>query len=173
MSEEEMAPLKAAHADLQAKISHADDASAHSKQATADKHESRLRAEEQIRWTVKRVKSHAAYTEGIGANLGIVGHEKSFDLKTSSPDLSGTDQSDGNVTLSFSKYKSDGITLYSKREGDADWIKLDRITHSPFHDNRPLLTVGKPELRRYIAVYMSKNDEIGKYSDEVVLSCAP
>lgn len=42
-----------------------------------------------------------------------------------------------------------------------DWVLLGRATNSPYVDNRPLLQIGKLELRRYTAVTMSKDKEIG------------
>jgi hypothetical protein len=65
------------------------------------------------------------------------------------------------------------VNIYCQRENDTGWTKLARDLGSPYVDNRPLLQSGKPELRRYTAVYMTKDDEIGKYSNEVVVSCAP
>src|SRR5260370_31009190 len=44
---------------------------------------------------------------------------------------------------------------------------------SPYTDNRPLLAVGNPELREYKAVYVQSDAEIGLFSDEVVVNCAP
>jgi len=52
-------------------------------------------------------------------------------------------------------------------------VWLGRATVSPFVDRRPLLTPGKPELRRYTAVFMSKDQEVGQYSQELVVNCAP
>lgn len=40
-------------------------------------------------------------------------------------------------------------------------------------DNRPLLAAGKPELREHKAVYFQSDAEIGLFSDEVVVNCAP
>jgi hypothetical protein len=40
-------------------------------------------------------------------------------------------------------------------------------------NNRPLLAAGKPELREYKAVYVVSDAEIGLFSDEVVVNCAP
>jgi len=40
-------------------------------------------------------------------------------------------------------------------------------------DVRPLVQIGKLELRRYSAVYVFKDKEDGSYSDEVVFNCAP
>ena len=79
----------------------------------------------------------------------------------------------GVVELDFDKSISDGVNLYSKRDGDADFIFLARDTASPYIDNRPLLVVGKPELREYKAVYVQSDAEIGLFSDEVVVNCAP
>ena len=77
------------------------------------------------------------------------------------------------VVLSFTKYASEGINVYCQRSDDTDWVLLGRATLSPYIDNRPLLEVGKPELRRYTAIFMLKDKEIGKFSNDLVISCAP
>ncbi len=81
--------------------------------------------------------------------------------------------SGGVVELDFDKSISDGVNIYAKRDGDADFVFLARDTASPYIDNRPLLAVGKPELREYKAVYVQSDAEIGLFSDEVVVNCAP
>jgi hypothetical protein len=68
-------------------------------------------------------------------------------------------------------------------DGDADFIFFARETAlaapksdegwSPYIDNRPLFVASKPELREYKAVYVQNDDEIGLFSDEVVVNCAP
>ena len=84
------------------------------------------------------------------------------------------------VELDFDKSISDGVNMnpesfrgYAKRDGDADFVFLARDTASPYIDNRSLLAVGKPELREYKAVYVQSDAEIGLFSDEVVVNCAP
>jgi hypothetical protein len=52
------------------------------------------------------------------------------------------------------------------------------IRHGPRHrlpymDNGPLLASGKPELRDHKRVYVQNDAEIGLFSDEVVVNCAP
>src|SRR6266446_1913219 len=79
--------------------------------------------------------------------------------------------SGGVVELDFDKSISDGVNIYAKRNGDADFVFLARDTASPYIDNRPLLAVGKPELREYKAVYVQSDAEIGLFSDEVVVNC--
>ena len=105
--------------------------------------------------------------------FGIEGAEVNIDLSSAKPHLIGVDQTGGVVEIRFNKLKSDGICLYCKREGDADWVALAHPTSSPYVDNRPLLQADKPEIRRYTGVFMLKNQEVGQYSDEVVVNCAP
>ena len=169
----DLAALTAAKADFHTKIEHLNDAVAQAKQTTADKNDSRNHIVNLIRAEARRIKARATYSDGLGAQLGIVGVKDSHDLSTSRPELTGIDQTDGVVILSFSKYNSDGINIYSKRDNDADWVLLTRATLSPFVDARPLLQAGKPELRQYCATYVLKDKEVGHYSDEVVVNCTP
>ena len=173
LSESDLNALKAATTDLHVKSAYANDASTISKRATSDKNDSRRILETLVRAEVRRIKARSDYTEGQGAHLGIEGPEKTYNLSTANPDLSGIDQTGGQVSLSFTKHNSAGINIYCQRENDIDWTLLGRATVSPFLDNRPLLQTGKPELRRYTAVYMSKDNETGKYSDDLVINCAP
>lgn len=169
----DLAALTAAKSDFHAKIDHLNDAAAQAKQATADKNDSRNHIVNLIRAEARRIKARATYSDGLGAQLGIVGVKDSHDLSTSHPELSGIDQTDGVVILNFSKYNSDGVNIYSKRENDADWVLLIRASVSPFIDMRPLLEIGKPELRDYCVIYVLKDKEIGHYSNEVVVNCTP
>lgn len=173
LAESDLNALKTASADFHAKAAHVGDTAAAAKQATADKNDSRHSAETLIRAEVRRIKARSDYTGGQGAQLGIEGAENTFNLSTSSPSLTGIDQTGGLVALSFPKYKSEGVNIYCQRENDADWMMLSRATVSPFLDDRALLQIGKPELRRYTAIYISKDKEIGKYSDDLVINCAP
>ena len=173
VSETDLAALKAANADFHEKTVFAGNAAAVAKQATADKHTSRQAAEALIRAEVRRIKARSGYNHGLGLQLGIEGAEVINDLSNASPNLSGIDQTGGIVALSFNKNKSDGVNIYCQRENDTDWILLARATISPYTDNRPLLQTGKPELRRYSAVYMVKDKEVGKYSNDLVITCAP
>jgi hypothetical protein len=169
----DLTALTAAKADFHTKVDHLNDAAAQAKQATADKNDSRNHIVNLIRSEARRIKARSSYSDGQGAQLGIVGARDSHDLSTSRPELSGIDQTNGVVTLNFSKFNSDGVNIYSKRDGDADWVLLNRASISPFIDTRPLLQVGKPELRDYCAIYILKDKEIGHYSNEVVINCTP
>jgi hypothetical protein len=173
VSESDLNALRLAGDDFHAKTTFAGNAAATAKQATADKNDSRQSAETLIRAEVRRIKARADYTEGMGAHLGVEGTEQTHDLGAAKPNLNGIDQTGGVVSLSFTKYKSDGINIYSQRENDSDWVLLGRATVSPFMDTRPLCQPGKPELRRYTAIYMSKDKEVRQFSNELVINCAP
>jgi hypothetical protein len=172
-TESDLAPLRAASADFHAKIAHVNDTASAAKQAVTDKNDSRADAEANIRAIARRIKAHPDYTPGQGAHYGILGAEHSFDLATAKPDLAGVDQTGGVVNLSFTKHKSEGVNIYCRRENDADWVLLGRASRSPFTDTRPLLATDKPELRRYCAIYVVKDKEIGQFSDDLVINCAP
>lgn len=169
----DLAALKAAFEVFSSKITQSTAAAASAKQATAEKNDSRDNSESLIRAMAKQIKARNDYTEGLGAQLGIIGPEHLFDLTTAHPDLTGIDQTSGRVIIYFTKANSDGVNIYSQRENDTDWVLLIRATTSPYIDNRPLLQIGKPELRRYTAVYMLKDQEIGQFSDDLVITCAP
>ncbi len=86
---------------------------------------------------------------------------------------------EGNENLCFLCF----LLFKSGPSGDADFVFLARDTApaapksdegwSPYIDNRPLLVATKPELREYKAVYVQNDAEIGLFSDEVVVNCAP
>ena len=173
LTAEDLKPLKTLSTDLHDKITAANNAQTQAKQAVADKNDCHSNADSVARALARRIKAHPNYSQGRGEGLGIEGADKNVNTDIIKPDLKGVDATGGKVSLSFSKYSSDGINIYCKRENDADWALLGRAIVSPFIDNRPLLQVGKPELRQYTAIYMQKNDEVGQYSDDVFINCAP
>lgn len=159
--------------DIHAKITSVNSTAAIAKQAVADKNTSRANVEKHARALTKRIKANPAYTVAYGDLLGIVGPEDTTNLATSKPTLAGTAQTGGVVQLAFDKSVSEGVNIYGWRGAEADFTFLARDTVSPYVDNRPLLAVGKPELREYKAVYVVSDAEIGLFSDEVVVNCAP
>ncbi len=172
-AEADLKALIAASKDFRVKSIHTNDAAAAAKQATAEKNNSRQTAEALIRSEARRIKARSVYTQAQGSQLGIEGPEHNTDLSDSSPNITATDQTGGMVVISFTKYSSEGINVYCQRSDDIDWILLGRATLSPYIDNRPLLETGKPELRRYTAIFMLKDKEIGKFSNDLIVSCAP
>ena len=173
LTDEDIASCNTDNQELHGKVSAANIAAAASHHATADKQAYRGQFENKVRALSRRIKAHPGYTEALGSLLGIIGAEINTDLSDAKPVLKATDQTGGNVVLSFQKHKSDGINIYSQRENESEFVFLARDTQTHYVDSRPLLIAGKPELRRYTAVYVVKDLEVGQYSDELVVSCAP
>ena len=144
-----------------------------SKQATQERNDAWTTVDTRSRNFAKRAKLSGAYTEAIGAQLGIVGPEGGFNPATAKPTLKGVAQPDGIVELDFSKEGSDRVNLYCQRNGDSDFVFLARDTSSPYVDNRPLLVAAKPEVRRYRCRYILNDQEVGLPSDEVVVTAQP
>ena len=68
---------------------------------------------------------------------------------------------------------AEGVHIYTQRDGDAGFNYLSSETHSPYVDNRPLLVAGKPETRRYKAIFFNNKVEIGLESDVVEATARP
>ena len=135
-----------------------------------------LRGLNRARALARRIKAHLAYTGARDVPrsvLGIVGADDATDLTTSQPDITGDDRTGGQVEICFNKLTSDGVNIYSKRDGDVDFIFLARDTQTPYLDNRPLKVAGKPEIREYKAMFVVGDQEIGIFSHELVVNCAP
>jgi len=141
------------------------------KQANKDKDNAIRLAEQFARALAQRIKTNPAYTPALGEALGIIGPEITPQAETK-PILKAKALPHGVVELSFKKGRTDGINLYSQREGDADFVFLARDTTSPYVDNRPLLVAGKPELRKYRAIFVLRDHETGDASDIASVTCA-
>lgn len=171
ISPADLAMLTADATLFETKLDAFNDADAIYSQTSSDKQDTRAAVEGRLRGIVRRFKSAAGYTEAIGQALKIIGADDTTDLTTAKPDLAAVPLAHG-IELSFTKSKSDGVNIYSKRDGEADFVFLARDTTAPYVDNRTLLVAGKPEVRRYKAVYILSDDEIGEFSDEVVITAA-
>jgi hypothetical protein len=173
ITEDDLAGFRTAADDYRAKMTAADIAQTAAKQANVEKLSSRQVLEGQIRPLARRIKAHPDYTKALGVQLGIEGSSSTYDLRNAVPDLTVGDKTGGTVELRFSRHGSDGVNIYFQREQDSEWNVVGRAMTSPFLDIRPLQTPGKPEIRRYTAVYMQKDNEIGRYSDDVIVTCIP
>jgi len=79
----------------------------------------------------------------------------------------------GVVEIDFNLANSEGVNIYSRRDGDADFKFLARDTSPTYADNRPLLVANKPEIREYKAVFVVDDIEVSQFSDEITVNCAP
>jgi len=126
-----------------------------------------------FRALVKRVKACPGYTTGIGEMLGIERAQSTTaaELSTAGPTpvLRGKALDTGGAELKSNKGDAEAVDLYSKRDGDADFVRLDRVLHFPYIDNRPLLVAGKPEKRDYRAKFIRQNQPYGNMSATLTL----
>lgn len=116
--------------------------------------------------TVQRIKNHPKYTDAIGRDLGIIGAEDTFDEDTYKTELTA-EVFPGSVRISFTKGDVEAVNIYSRPEGETDWVFLATDHHSPYNDTRPLADPNTPETREYMGMGVIDDEEIGQPSDIV------
>jgi hypothetical protein len=165
--------VAADNADLHAKM---DDAMAKdnaSKASHANLNTSIGASKTNARALAGRIKASTGYTTAIGDTLQLEGAEDSVDMTQQKPALDTNPKSGGVVEVDFNKMSGEGVHIYSMRDGEAGFTLLASETHSPYVDNRPLLTAGKPETRSYKAVFFLGKSEIGLQSDVAQATARP
>jgi hypothetical protein len=167
------AMLAADNTDLHAKMTAATTADNASKAAHTALNVSIGNSQRNARALAQRIKKSTGYSVAVGNTLGIEGAEDSMDMSQQKPTLDATPDIGGVVEIGFNKMDAEGVHIYGMRDGEAGFTLLASETHSPYVDNRPLLTAGKPETRQYKAVFFLGKSEIGLPSDVVPATAAP
>ena len=168
-----MTMLAADNTALHAKMTAATLADAASKAAHTDLNAALATSQENARKLARRIKNSAPYTPALGAQLSLEGADDSQDMTQQAPTLDTTTKSGGMVEVGFYKLGAEGVHLYGQRDGDAAFSFLASETHTPYVDNRPLLVAGKPEIRRYKAVFFLGKAELGLESAVVEATARP
>jgi hypothetical protein len=169
----DMTMLTADNAALHAKMTAATLADNASKAAHADLNNAIATSKTNARLLAQRIKTSTTYTDVIGDQLNIIGPEDSTDMTQEKPALNAVAKLAGVVEIGFNKLDAEGVHIYGMRDGEAVFTLLASETHSPYIDNRPLLTAGKPETRQYKAMFFLGKSEIGLPSDVVVATAKP
>jgi hypothetical protein len=121
---------------------------------------------------IQRIKNHAAYTEAIGHDLGIVAitaNATPADFAAMKPALK-IHLVAGQPILQWVKGDADGIEIH-KAEGNSGGYKfLDMDMHPHFADKAPLPANGQSVVWKYKAIYRLGDERIGLWSDEVSVS---
>jgi len=129
-----------------------------------------------IRKEVTIIKKLAGYTDAIGAALGIVPLGSPFDPNGYQAEILGAANTapGGEVTLRFSRAYGniDGVNVYYRLQGQADFQFIIFHKRSPFVDETPLGQPGVPEVREYRIRATLDDSEIGLFSDPFVLTVA-
>jgi hypothetical protein len=165
--------LAADNVALHAKMTTSTTADNASKAAHTDLNNAIADSQADARALAKRIKVSTGYTAVLGDQLQIEGVEDSVDMTQQSPALDTNAKAGGVVEVGFNKMSAEGVHLYSQRDGDAGYTLLASETHSPYVDNRPLATAGKPETRKYKAVFFLGKSEIGLESDAAEATARP
>lgn len=129
-----------------------------------------------LRNLVQRIQLAPAYTEEIGVDLGITGTEgrgPSAPDSSPKPTVRARSTGPGAVQVDFSKERFDGVLVESLREGDDGWQSLGLDSYSPYIDERPPKSAGKPETRQYRVRYMLRDQPTGEWSDIVTTTFVP
>jgi hypothetical protein len=161
------------NAAIHTKMTTATNADNASKAAHNDLNTAIASSQKNARALAQRIKKSTAYTTPIGDQLGIEGPEDSVDMTQQAPTLDAEAQLAGVVAIGFNKMDAEGVHIYGMRDGEAGFTLLASETHSPYVDNRPLLTAGKPETRQYKAMFFLGKAEIGLSSAVVIATAAP
>ena len=115
-----------------------------------------------VRKMVRIIKASPTYADSIGESMGIVGPEDSRELK---PPVLKVRSIGGRTVISYKKYRSHGIFIYSKRGHETQLTLLAVDARSPYVDTRPNLDPNEPEKRQYAAYYMINDEPVGQMSN--------
>ena len=118
----------------------------------------------ELRGLVRQLKASPAYTEALGADLGIVAPSASGLVDQDEAAECQAEVHKGFVRIKFKKGRSDGVNVYSMLQGETAWRFLARDTNSPYDDHTPLKQAGVPETRLYRVHFVHKDEEIGQPS---------
>lgn len=136
------------------------------KEAVSKKNTQRKLSVDGITNAATAMKTKAAYSEAIGNDLGIIGEADGFDPLTFKTKLTATVYTD-HIKIAFTKEKTDGVNLYSRKKGDTTWTFLALDTQSPYMDNRPLTVANTPETREYMAIGVIDDAQLPLESDVI------
>lgn len=112
-----------------------------------------------MRKMARLIKANPNYSTSMGESLGIIGPEDSREITR--PTLKARTIG-GRAVISYRKYRSHGIYLYSKRGHETQLTLLAADMRSPYVDTRPNLDPNEPEKRHYAAYYMLNDEPVGE-----------
>lgn len=110
------------------------------------------------------------FTTAIGKDLAILTQSvNGVDTENYQPVIKVASHP-GYVRIIFKNKGVDGINIYKRRKGEADFIFLARDTKSPYDDKMTMPTPPNAEVYEYMAIGVINDVEIGLSSDIVAVS---
>lgn len=138
---------------------------AESKAATEDFYNQKKKTVDMIRKLSAQVKSSKKYTKAIGKGFNIINRSKPItDFSKHKPVLKAKVNAKI-VTIKFTKNRTDGIKLYTKRVDENEFTELGFAMKGIYTDKRAKLTGLNPEAREYYAMYVVDFKIVGKRSN--------
>ena len=168
ISPADQATIAADNTNMHGKKSASDNADGAAQQATKDKDSAIATGKSNYRLIRQHILKAPGYTPAIGELLGIERsvHTLAGEMSADGPQpiLRGKAVETGGAEIKSNKAGAEAVDLYCKRDGDADFVRLDRVLHFPYIDSRPVLVAGKPEKRDYKGLFIRQNQPYGKMS---------
>jgi hypothetical protein len=126
------------------------------------------------RWSklIQQIKSQPNYTEAIGDDLGISAISSALtqaDIDALKPKLKAHLVA-GQPIVEWKKGDADGINIYGADGNTGIYVFLATNLHPNYLDKRPLPAPGQSAVRKFKAVYIMGDEEVGQYSDEISIS---
>lgn len=121
------------------------------------------------RQMVERIKNHPAYTEAIGADLGVIAPAPP-PPGLESPDLEGEALTGFQVRLTWAMLGHDSVEIQSKRGSEPGFTMITIDTNSPYIDARDPLVANQPEDRQYRAQYRDDDNPNGPWSPIITVT---
>lgn len=117
---------------------------------------------------VARIKTSSSYNIQVGEQLLILPPENENIIEPTTKPTGQATALPGMIRIDWVKGKFDGVIIDGQRGDETVWARLDRDTRSPFDDERPNVSAGKPEERRYRLQYFLGDEAVGTFSDLIV-----
>ncbi len=114
---------------------------------------------------IGRAKMHSGYTTAIGEDMDVIGDEISLDESEQKPVLTIKKVPNGwEISFNLLGY-FEGVNIYRKRPGDADFSFLAMDTSSPYLDNDTM-----ENGTQYYAYFIDNRDEkVGQPGDIITI----
>ncbi|MBK7873418.1 MAG: hypothetical protein IPJ74_23515 [Saprospiraceae bacterium] len=166
LSQEDMSEIDMEGETIKQAIQDANTKKEEATKAVTYKNEVRAAFLNKLRKIIARIKAHRNYSDSLGQELGIIGSKSSFDSVTFKPKPKVA-VSGGMVRIKFQKKGIDGVNVYRRRKGEAEWQFRARDNNSPYEERIQLENPAQPEHWEYRLIGVIKDVEIGQPSDVV------
>lgn len=110
-----------------------------------------------------RIKASLNYTDAIGSDLGVISPAESIDVAALQPDIKVVLEV-GKPHLKWKKGLSDAVDLYVDHNDGQGFTLIGRLVRNEYLDLTPVAADKVFEERKYKAVYVIADTQVGLYS---------